>query len=232
MKGGADGGEYGFRLLTVVVAKDEDGDDETTCVVEFTDSSRQSLATQQGPTGKTQKAIMDQFRTMAELSPDGTVTEHELAVVIAAGRPFDPTPGKRDKRVDNAKRRRSGPSSPVAFCRWMPWGGSVCPLLDLVKFCVHVIFYWINWIKMDQNGSDPREIWIGSDQPSIEVDPLIHAEPIRGVIICKNYRVESNNKIILQKRCCKPQKSCTLQSSQQKLRYILNTQTHKGNQNG
>ena len=103
MKGGADGGEYGFRLLTIKVAEDEDGDDETTCVLEFTDSSRQSLAVQQGPTGKTQKAILDQFRTMVDLS-DGVVTEHELAVVIAAGRPFDPTPGKRDKRVDNAKR--------------------------------------------------------------------------------------------------------------------------------
>ena len=103
MKGGADGGEYGFRLLTIKVAEDEDGDDETTCVLEFTDSSRQSLAAQQGPTGKTQKAILDQFRTMADLS-GGVVTEHELAVVIAAGRPFDPTPGKRDKRVDNAKR--------------------------------------------------------------------------------------------------------------------------------
>ena len=103
MKGGADGGEYGFRLLTIKVAEDEDGDDETTCVLEFTDSSRQSLAAQQGPTGKTQKAIMDQFRTMADLA-GGVVTEHELAVVIAAGRPFDPTPGKRDKRVDNAKR--------------------------------------------------------------------------------------------------------------------------------
>ena len=104
MKGGADGGEYGFRLLTIKVAEDEDGDDETTCVLEFTDSSRQSLAAQQGPTGKTQKAIMDQFRTMADLSSDGLVTEHELAVVIAAGRTFDPTAGKRDKRVDNAKR--------------------------------------------------------------------------------------------------------------------------------
>ena len=103
MKGGADGGEYGFRLLTIKVAEDEDGDDETTCVLEFTDSSRQSLAVQQGPTGKTQKAILDQFRTMSDLS-GGVVTEHELAVVIAAGRPFDPTPGKRDKRVDNAKR--------------------------------------------------------------------------------------------------------------------------------
>jgi hypothetical protein len=104
LKGGADGGEFGFRLETIVVGEDEDGDDETTCVVGFTDSSRSSVAVSQGPTGKTQKAIMDQFRTLADLDKDGAVTEHELAVVVAASRKFDPTPGKRDKRVDNAKR--------------------------------------------------------------------------------------------------------------------------------
>jgi hypothetical protein len=104
MKGGADGEEFGFRLETIVVGQDEDGDDETTCVVSFTDSSRSSVAVSQGPTGKTQKAIMDQFRTLADLATDGAVTEHELAVVVAADRKFDPTPGKRDKRVDNAKR--------------------------------------------------------------------------------------------------------------------------------
>jgi RecA/RadA recombinase len=104
MKGGADGGEFGFRLETIVVGEDEDGDDETTCVVGFTDSSRSSVAVSQGPTGKTQKAIMDKFRTLADLDKDGAVTEHELAVVVAASRKFDPTPGKRDKRVDNAKR--------------------------------------------------------------------------------------------------------------------------------
>jgi RecA/RadA recombinase len=104
LKGGADGGEFGFRLETIVVGEDEDGDDETTCVVGFTDSSRSSVAVSQGPTGKTQKAIMDQFRTLADLDKDGAVTEHELAVVVAASRKFDPTRGKRDKRVDNAKR--------------------------------------------------------------------------------------------------------------------------------
>jgi len=104
LKGGADGGEFGFRLETIVVGEDDDGDDETTCVVGFTDSSRSSVAVSQGPTGKTQKAIMDQFRTLADLDKDGAVTEHELAVVVAADRKFDPTPGKRDKRVDNAKR--------------------------------------------------------------------------------------------------------------------------------
>jgi hypothetical protein len=104
LKGGADGGEFGFRLETIVVGEDDDGDEETTCVVGFTDSSRSSVAVSQGPTGKTQKAIMDQFRTLADLATDNAVTEHELAVVVAADRKFDPTPGKRDKRVDNAKR--------------------------------------------------------------------------------------------------------------------------------
>ncbi|CAB4131826.1 AAA domain containing protein [uncultured Caudovirales phage] len=104
LKGGADGGEFGFRLETIVVGEDDDGDEETTCVVGFTDSSRSSVAVSQGPTGKTQKAIMDQFRTLADLDKDGVVTEHELAVVVAASRKFDPTSGKRDKRVDNAKR--------------------------------------------------------------------------------------------------------------------------------
>jgi hypothetical protein len=64
LKGGEDGGEYGFRLETVTVGKDDDGDIETTCVVVYTDSSRASVAVTKGPSGARHKLILKEHETM------------------------------------------------------------------------------------------------------------------------------------------------------------------------
>jgi hypothetical protein len=102
MKGGADGAEYGFRLRTLVVGKDEDGDDETTCVVDYTDSSRASVAASQGPKGDNQKIIMEKTVGMIDLAGTG-VTFNEIVSVVW---PFYPREDetKRDQRKANVAR--------------------------------------------------------------------------------------------------------------------------------
>lgn len=102
MKGGADGDEFGFRLQTLIVGKDEDGDDETTCVVEFTDASRASVTVTAGPKGDGRKDIMAKAVTLMQLG-DGRVTRNELVTVVAAERPRGDL-DKRDQRRGNVTR--------------------------------------------------------------------------------------------------------------------------------
>ena len=102
MKGGADGAEYGFRLQTLVVGQDDDGDDETTCVVEFTDSSRASVAATHGPGGNNQKLIMDKARGMLELAGAGVTFNEIVSVVWPLYPRGDET--KRDQRKTNVGR--------------------------------------------------------------------------------------------------------------------------------
>jgi hypothetical protein len=102
MKGGADGAEYGFRLRTLVVGQDEDGDDETTCVVEFTDSSRASVAASNGPGGNNQKLIMDKAKSLLDLAGAGVTFNEIVAVVWPLYPRGDET--KRDQRKTNVGR--------------------------------------------------------------------------------------------------------------------------------
>jgi RecA/RadA recombinase len=102
MKGGADGEEFGFRLETIVVGQDDDGDDEVTCVVEFTDSSRASVTTSQDPKGDNQKLVMQKAKNMIELAGTGVTFSEIVSVVIPAYPRGDET--KRDQRRGNVSR--------------------------------------------------------------------------------------------------------------------------------
>ena len=102
MKGGADGAEYGFRLRTLAVGQDEDGDDETTCVVEFTDSSRASVAASNGPGGNNQKLILDKAKGMIDLAGAGVTFNEIVSVVWPLYPRGDET--KRDQRKTNVGR--------------------------------------------------------------------------------------------------------------------------------
>jgi hypothetical protein len=102
MKGGADGGEFGFRLQTISVGVDDDGDMETTCVVAFTDSSRASVATTKGPSGARHKLVVKEATRLIELAGSG-VTFSEIVEVVWPQYPRgDET--KRDQRKTNAGR--------------------------------------------------------------------------------------------------------------------------------
>lgn len=103
MKGGADGEEFGFRLETIVVGQDEDGDDETTCVVAFTDGSRQSVAASKGPKGDTNALVFQTAKDMLDFAGDSPVTEHELITAAVSKMPVAEA-GKRDTRPQTARR--------------------------------------------------------------------------------------------------------------------------------
>jgi archaellum biogenesis ATPase FlaH len=103
MKGGADGGEYGFRLKTIKVAEDEDGDDETTCVLEFTDGSRQSVAATKGPKGDTNALVFQTAKDLLDFANGGPVTENELVAAAISKMPVGEA-GKRDLRPQTARR--------------------------------------------------------------------------------------------------------------------------------
>jgi len=102
MKGGEDGGEYGFRLETVTVGKDDDGDMETTCVVVYTDSSRASVAVTKGPSGARHKLIVKEATRLIELAGSG-VTFSEIVEVVWPKYPRNDE-SKRDQRKTNAGR--------------------------------------------------------------------------------------------------------------------------------
>ena len=102
MKGGADGGEFGFRLQTIFVGQDEDGDDETTCVVSFTDSSRASVAATKGPSGARHKLVVKEATRLIELAGSG-VTFSEVVEVVWPQYPRGDE-NKRDQRKTNAGR--------------------------------------------------------------------------------------------------------------------------------
>ena len=102
MKGGADGAEYGFRLRTLVVGQDEDGDDETTCVVDYTDSSRASVAASQGPKGDNNNLVLETATTLLALS-SGPLTVNEL-VAAAISKMDRGNTDARDTRSQTARR--------------------------------------------------------------------------------------------------------------------------------
>ena len=102
MKGGEDGGEYGFKLETVTVGMDDDGDVETTCVVVYTDSSRASVAVTKGPSGAKHKLILKEATRLIELAGSG-VTFSEVVEVVWPQYPRGDE-NKRDQRKSNAGR--------------------------------------------------------------------------------------------------------------------------------
>ena len=105
MKGGADGGAFGFRLQTIIVGQDDDGDDETTCVIQFTDSTPASIAASKTPAGANQKRVMSAVET---LTADGMgVTTQALVANVMTQIP-PPQPPKRDTRAQNIRQAIEG----------------------------------------------------------------------------------------------------------------------------
>jgi hypothetical protein len=101
MKGGADGGEFGFRLATIIVGKDEDGDNEVTCVIEATDASRATVVAAAEPKGDGRKEVMARAHVLLDLG-GGVMTCQALVEAVAALRPRGDA--ERDQRKNNAKR--------------------------------------------------------------------------------------------------------------------------------
>lgn len=102
LKDGQEGSQYGFKLLDVVLGQDEDGDDITSCIVDYCQVS-EKLKGDRGPKGAVQKLAFDTAHDMLGLSVNGSgVSVEALIEAMIPQMPLED--GDRDQRKGNASR--------------------------------------------------------------------------------------------------------------------------------
>lgn len=105
LKDGADRAEFGFKLQTVVMGVDADGDEVTSCVVEHVEGGAGVLRAR-GPKGTNEKMVMRAVRDSMGLAGEAP---HANDVIEAAVALLDPPPeGKRDRRREHIVRAMDG----------------------------------------------------------------------------------------------------------------------------
>lgn len=97
-KDGDDGAEFGFKLDTVLVDFDMDGDEVTSCVVQHTEGN--NVRKTKGM-GRNQKIVMRVFEDLTGVG-DVVVEREDLIVAVAAQMDHDPASGKKDRRREMA----------------------------------------------------------------------------------------------------------------------------------
>ena len=98
-KDGDDGGEFGFKLETVLVDFDMDGDEVTSCVVTHCDAS--GVRGRKRLKGVNQKLVMRVFEDL--IGVGGEDVEREVLIqAVAAEMDFDAAAGKKDRRREMA----------------------------------------------------------------------------------------------------------------------------------
>jgi hypothetical protein len=103
LKNSPDGARFGFRLETVVVDTDEDGDPVTSCVVEYVAAkTRTERKAEAKPLGKHEQAAMD---ILNDMCAGGEVMTGHWLDAIKAAMPA-PESGKQDKRKWLAERTK------------------------------------------------------------------------------------------------------------------------------
>lgn len=105
IKDGQDGSEFGFRLQTVLVGEDEDGEDITSCVVEHVAAETRRARTRQ-PKGTNEKAVMRAARGCMGLDGGSPKVNDVIEAAVAMLTP--PEEGKRDKRREHVVRALDG----------------------------------------------------------------------------------------------------------------------------
>ena len=105
LKDGQDGASMGFKLHTVTLGEDDDGDDITSCIVEFCEVSPK-LKNDKGITGKNKRLAFDMAHDLVGLNPGGEVTTQELIAAMLVEMPLDS--GARDQRKSVAARSITG----------------------------------------------------------------------------------------------------------------------------
>lgn len=101
LKDGQDGSQMGFKLHTVVLGEDQDGDDITSCIVEFGEVSAK-LKNDKGIKGKNKRLAFDKAHDLIGLEKDGEVTTEDLVAAMIAEMPLES--GARDQRKAVAAR--------------------------------------------------------------------------------------------------------------------------------
>lgn len=117
LKDGEDGASMGFKLHTVVLGEDDDGDDITSCIVEFCEVSAK-LKNDKGITGKNKRLAFDKAHDMIGLNPGGGVATQELIEAMLSEMPLDS--GVRDQRKSVAARAITGLVKDGLLCENMP----------------------------------------------------------------------------------------------------------------
>jgi len=117
LKDGEDGASMGFKLHTVTLGEDEDGDDITSCIVEFCEVSAK-LKNDKGITGKNKRLAFDRAHDMVGLNPGGEVTTQELIAAMITEMPLKS--GERDQRKSVAARAITTLVNDGLLCENMP----------------------------------------------------------------------------------------------------------------
>lgn len=102
LKDGQDGAQIGFKLHTVVLGEDEDGDDITSCIVEYTNTGRATK--EKGMTvGPKERQILMVLNDVFGLGADQKIAVSDL-IEAAAAQLVGPVDGKRDNRKRDVTR--------------------------------------------------------------------------------------------------------------------------------
>lgn len=102
VKDGQDGEEFGFKLNTVVLGQDEDGDDITSCTVEYTNSKGVKGRRKTG-LHKNEKAVLLVLNNLCSFDPSAKVAISDLISVAVADMPMTEN-AKKDNRARDVKR--------------------------------------------------------------------------------------------------------------------------------
>lgn len=102
VKDGQDGEEFGFKLNTVVLGQDEDGDDVTSCIVEYTNSKGVKGKKKAG-LHKNEKAVLLVLNNLCSFDPSARVDVSELVAVASADMPMSEN-SKTDNRARDVRR--------------------------------------------------------------------------------------------------------------------------------
>lgn len=102
LKDGQDGTNIGFKLHTVILGEDEDGDDITSCIVEYTNTGRATK--EKGATvGPKERQILMVLNEVFGLGTDQKMALPEL-IEAASAQLAPPVDGKRDNRKRDVSR--------------------------------------------------------------------------------------------------------------------------------
>ena len=104
MKDGDDSQQWGFRLNEVEVGIDDDGDIETSCVVEYVEAPPKRVKSNE-PKGKVQATIMERARHCGASTSEGALTQDVIDASVGMI-PFDPVQAEGKKTPRDQRRSR------------------------------------------------------------------------------------------------------------------------------
>ena len=102
MKDGDDSQQWGFRLNQVQVGIDNDGDIETSCVVEYVEAPPKRVKSNE-PKGKIQATIMERARHCGAGTLEGALTKDVIDASVGMI-PAEPLPAEGEKRPRDQRR--------------------------------------------------------------------------------------------------------------------------------